>query len=364
MYVYVVTPLLDTPKDTLQNSFNYWTCIRYNKSISNRLEESEKEQKYKEFLSTTYQEYRAKSFTYNYLERLNHQKDLKYYQLALKEHPFKPKIENAIFFETQSGKFEERNGKQLKWIGIAALIALAFIALLLLAFPLKTESELMREEKRAAKERKKGWRKRYAYLLPQEGFMITPLLIYANVLLFLAMVLLGAGFMTLDYPYLLSWGGVIRQEVLQGAWWRLMTAVFLHGGLMHLLNNMFSLYFIGLFLEPLLGKWRYLIVYLICGLVASLTSIYWHEATLAVGASGAIFGMYGFVLALSLFKLFDPAKNKMMLIFASLFVGYNLILGLAGGVDNAAHIGGLCCGFFIGLLLFSSLQNEIEEDEM
>jgi len=121
----------------------------------------------------------------------------------------------------------------------------------------------------------------------------------------------------------------------------------LHGGIMHLLNNMLSLYFIGWFLEPLLGKWRYLTLYLACGLIASFASIYWHEATLSVGASGAIFGLYGFILALTLFKIFDPLLNKVIVTFAGIFVVVNLIYGLAGGVDNAAHIGGLCAGLFL-----------------
>ena len=87
-----------------------------------------------------------------------------------------------------------------------------------------------------------------------------------------------------------------------------------------------------------------------------------YEATVSVGASGAIFGLYGLFLALLLLKLFPPDFGKAFLTSTLIFVGYNLFVGLAGsGIDNAAHIGGLVSGFLIGLALAPSLKRKQEE---
>ncbi|WP_449401420.1 rhomboid family intramembrane serine protease [Chryseobacterium wanjuense] len=87
------------------------------------------------------------------------------------------------------------------------------------------------------------------------------------------------------------------------------------------------------------------------GILASLVSLFWHDATVSIGASGAIFGMYGLFMALMVFKIFTPEFSKAFLLSTLVFVGINLLMGLAGGIDNAAHIGGLLSGFILGILM-------------
>jgi rhomboid protease GluP len=128
----------------------------------------------------------------------------------------------------------------------------------------------------------------------------------------------------------------------------LLTAIFVHAGLMHLLLNMYGLLFVGLFLEPVLGGWRFAIYYLATGLLASITSLKVHPDLVGVGASGAIFGMYGVFLACLLTGVFPPGMKKAFLLSTLIFVGANLVMGLSGNIDNAAHIGGLVAGFLIG----------------
>jgi membrane associated rhomboid family serine protease len=101
-------------------------------------------------------------------------------------------------------------------------------------------------------------------------------------------------------------------------------------------------------------------VYLVTGLLASATSLWWHHAVVSVGASGAIFGLYGTFLALLVTQVFPKEFSKAFLTSTLFFVGYNLVMGLAGGIDNAAHIGGLVSGFCIGLLLSPRLKREAE----
>jgi membrane associated rhomboid family serine protease len=127
---------------------------------------------------------------------------------------------------------------------------------------------------------------------------------------------------------------------------------------MHIMANMYGLLFVGIFLEPLLGKSKYLVSYLLTGILASCASLWWHDATVSVGASGAIFGLYGLFLALLLVKVYPPDFEKSFLFSTLIFIGFNLLIGLTGGIDNAAHIGGLISGFIIGLVLYPSLKNK------
>ena len=124
---------------------------------------------------------------------------------------------------------------------------------------------------------------------------------------------------------------------------------------------MYGLLFVGMFLEPVLGKTKFLVSYLVAGILASVASLWWYEATISVGASGAIFGMYGLFLAFMLTKIFHPDFSKSFLLSTVVFVGFNLLMGLTGGIDNAAHIGGLISGFIIGLVLTPILNKEGKE---
>src|SRR5206468_1493030 len=107
------------------------------------------------------------------------------------------------------------------------------------------------------------------------------------------------------------------------------------------------------------GRIKYAIIYLVTGILASAASLWWHDATVSIGASGAIFGLYGVFLALLLTKIYPKEFSKPFLASTLIFVGYNLVMGLTGGIDNAAHIGGLVSGFIIGLILYPQLKGDV-----
>ncbi len=132
---------------------------------------------------------------------------------------------------------------------------------------------------------------------------------------------------------------------------------------MHIVNNLISLFFVGVMLEPLLGRWRYLAVYILCGLCAGLTSLYWHDEVNGVGASGAIFGLYGFMIIMILKKVTTEPINKIFITIACVSLGYSMLMGFVSNVDNAAHIGGLLSGAILGLLAVPTLRLEQEEQE-
>lgn len=191
---------------------------------------------------------------------------------------------------------------------------------------------------------------------PTNGYFITPILVLTNVLLFIAMIISGVHFLMPTADSIILWGGNVRPLTIDGQWWRLITNTFLHFGIFHLLFNMYALIYIGLLLEPYLGKVRFLSAYLLAGIAASATSTYWHEFTVSAGASGAIFGLYGIFLALLTTNFIEKAARRSLLVSIGLFVMYNLLNGFKdSGIDNAAHLGGLISGLIIGYSFYPGL---------
>ena len=220
------------------------------------------------------------------------------------------------------------------------------------------EQDLLSEPLSTTKEKITGV---FAIFKPTKGYFITPILIDLNIVIFILMVASGVNFMQPDNESLLKWGANFRPMTLDGEWWRLITNCFLHIGVFHLLMNMYALLYIGLLLEPHLGKTRFTAAYLLTGITASIASLWWHDLTISAGASGAIFGMYGVFLAMLTTNLIEKSARKALLTSIAVFVGYNLINGLKGGIDNAAHIGGLIGGLAIGYAMIPSLKKPDEK---
>jgi rhomboid protease GluP len=159
----------------------------------------------------------------------------------------------------------------------------------------------------------------------------------------------------------LKWGASFPPMDLNGDWWRAFTCMFLHFGILHLVLNMYALYSISIFLEPMLGKLRYIAAYVCSGLIASAISIVWRQDEMIVGAgaSGAIFGMYGVFLSLMIVNLIPKKIKQAMMQSVLVFVAYNVFYGFkpGSGIDNAAHIGGLISGMLIGFIFSLTFKN-------
>jgi len=200
----------------------------------------------------------------------------------------------------------------------------------------------------------------FSFFIPRQDYFITPILVCLNVAIFILMALSGVNVIFPNAESLIPWGANYRPETLDGEWWRLVTNCFLHFGFLHLFMNMFALVYIGLLLETYLGRSRFLMAYLLTGISASVTSLWWHDFSVCAGASGAIFGMSGVFLAMLTTNLIEKSKRKPLLIGVGVFVGYNLLNGINGNIDNAAHIGGLISGLGIGYAYLPSLKRPDE----
>jgi rhomboid protease GluP len=149
---------------------------------------------------------------------------------------------------------------------------------------------------------------------------------------------------------LLEAGAMVPVLVARGEWWRLVTAMFLHVGVLHLALNSFGLYIFGSVVEQALGTARMVTLYLVTGFCATAVSFaFGPPAVAAVGASGAVFGMLGVWLAYNLRRR-SLAMARANVQWALMLIGINLVFGLSvPGIDNLAHVGGLVAGVAAGL---------------
>ena len=181
---------------------------------------------------------------------------------------------------------------------------------------------------------------------------ITFLLIIANLLVFIAMAIKGVDIVEPSPKDILWWGGNDKLHVAGGEWWRLISSAFVHVGIFPLLVNLFGLYFIGLLVESILGKLKFLIAYLCAGVIASLASIIWIAEGVTAGASGAIFGMYGVLLAFSTTRYINKRFPPFWLVCIAAYAVFYIVISSRGGGDNALNIGGFAGGIFIGYLFY------------
>jgi rhomboid protease GluP len=191
---------------------------------------------------------------------------------------------------------------------------------------------------------------------------LTPLLIAANVLVFGAMLLSGAGLWHSQNGVQLAWGANFGPATQDGEWWRLGSAMFLHFGLLHLALNMWALWDGGQWVERMYGHLRFSAIYFSAGLAGNLLSLVAHQGHgVSGGASGAIFGLYGALLSYLWLERTRIQRAEFRWLFwaAVGFTVVSIVLGLmVPGIDNAAHIGGLVAGLLLGVLLKPAPETE------
>lgn len=187
-----------------------------------------------------------------------------------------------------------------------------------------------------------------------QKYKITYALIAVNIIVYLVTAFLSQSIMDIDIETLVNLGAIYGPfTVLDSQWWRLLSAMFLHGGMTHLLMNMVSLYLIGRGVEAYFDTKSYIIIYIFAGILGFLASLYMHLESVGVGASGAIFGVFG---ALAGFFLAHREKieshTKAFMKDFAIIIGINLVIGFAiPSVDMSAHIGGLVAGLLGGFMI-------------
>jgi len=193
----------------------------------------------------------------------------------------------------------------------------------------------------------------------KKNFYISNIIIGINVIIFLIMFLYDS---SLSVHTLLEFGAKYNPMIAAGQYYRLITAMFLHSGIAHLALNMYALNILGKNIELVFGKVKYVIIYLTAGLFGSLGSFIFTKA-ISVGASGAIFGLFGVYIYLYI-KNPDIFHVKQFTNLLTL-IGINLVFGLVvPSIDNWAHIWGLIGGFIISWALGSRREKPLSKDKI
>lgn len=186
----------------------------------------------------------------------------------------------------------------------------------------------------------------------QDKMICTKILLAANIVYFLV---LSFGGMTEDGRYLLERGAAYGPYIVERKeYYRMFVSMFMHFDITHLLNNMVTLGVMGMNVEPILGKFRMGVIYILSGLFGNVVSLVFEMKTgdyaISAGASGAVFGLTGALLALVLInkgRLGTITKRGMLFL-----IGLSLYMGLVSeGVDNLAHMGGLVGGLVLTFLI-------------
>lgn len=187
--------------------------------------------------------------------------------------------------------------------------------------------------------------KRFERIFSPKKIFITYLIMFICIVYYLLLYLVGDG----PSSYTLLKMGANESILLKaGQLWRLVSYGFLHGSVMHIMCNMYSLYVIGPQIESKFGKTRYIIIYLLSMIAGGLASSIFNINTISVGASGAIFGLLGAFLYFGLrFRLYfkESLRSSIIpVILLNLFIGF-----VIPGIDNYCHIGGLIAGFLAAM---------------
>jgi membrane associated rhomboid family serine protease len=173
--------------------------------------------------------------------------------------------------------------------------------------------------------------------------VVTMALIGVNVIVYLITVAQGAGINSPGGSLFNNWA-LFGPAVANGDWWRLLTAAFLHGSILHIAFNMFVLYVVGGAVESFMGPVRYLALYLVSGLAGSAGALVVNPTEVTVGASGAIYGIFGALLIIEYSQTGSLAGQAMTLIAINLALSFTI-----PGISWGGHIGGLIGGILATL---------------
>ncbi len=188
---------------------------------------------------------------------------------------------------------------------------------------------------------------------------VTTVLIALNVLVFAAMVIRGVSPLAPTAAQLLPWGANWGPLSLARQPWRILASNYIHVGVLHIALNMWCLWNLGWLAELIFDGWTYALIYTVCGIAGGLASLGWHPLSVGAGASGAIFGIAGALIAALYLGHLPIPKQALRGTLKSLlmFAFYNLAFGaVAGMIDNSAHIGGLVAGLALGAALSKHLR--------
>jgi Uncharacterized membrane protein (homolog of Drosophila rhomboid) len=186
----------------------------------------------------------------------------------------------------------------------------------------------------------------------------TIILIAINVAIYIAGAIAGGNALYTGEPTILQWGQVNASVLYNGAYYQLFTSMFIHASIFHLVGNMLFLFIFGLRGEEIFSLPEYLAVYLVGGLVGNVVSLAFgvgnlpYDPFISVGASGAIFAMFGACI------IYVRRSIRQSIIGAFVYGFFLLLFSTGPGVNDLAHFGGLLLGLLLGYIIASTRKPE------
>ena len=343
-HVYYACPVQD-------RTYTTWVGYHASMQVKNSLSDTEKEEAFEEFAEETWVEFQTYDYDRTiYFSRVPHSDDLDgYWESIVLSGMREGRSDEVVVITDHREPFEARLGDKFEWIFIW-IGAGALIFLIMVAVPKIDQAEI-RESSNKKQNTDDDLNEALAFLNPLGQHKVGALLIWLNIIAFVGMLYNGVSFIHPTASDLLELGGNRRTEVLDGEYWRLITSVFMHGGIIHLVLNIVGLCIGVVLIDKKLHPLVLIVAYLITGVLASVASILWNDNIVSVGASGAIFGLFGIIAAFNLFKVYGKEGSAAVWILLAIYGGVSLVMGFFGNADNAAHVGGLIAGFVVGMAL-------------
>lgn len=351
MDVYVAFPLLKDTTETAGETARFWYGLKFHKQVSNYLKDEVKDSAYRLF----YDDCIAALDTMN-LYAVGHfvrkplSDDDGHWRKAIEARTGLP-ADNCVVLIPQTGAYSRPKGYALYGLGGLFLAGNVLFLLFLRRPDYRAPSEKLKAPE-VLLDGAGGNQEEQTHHSTGFKFPITLALILIHVVVWAVMFLFGVHPTEADADILMKWGALRGTEVLHGAWWQLVTALFVHANIMHLAANTYALFIIGVYMEMFYPGWAYVLLYILSGLVAWLAGVWMEPDVVRLGASGSIFGIYGAFLALLMTSAFPKESKKPLLISFGLYVGISLLAGLGTpDTDNMAHLVGLISGGLLGLIL-------------
>ena len=255
-----------------------------------------------------------------------------------------------IFLEPVNDDFSKRYQGEQKWFFIT-LIGSQLVLFIIFLFLRIDLGRLEKYRKNISTPEDEELKEFLTFIIPNKGHYITSSMIILNLLVFIAMVSSGVSIMNPLTKDLMQFGALRYQEVMAGEYWRILTAGFIHIGIIHLIMNLFSLIITGSIVEAVIGRWRFLLLYLVTLIGGNINSLYWSHTGASAGASGAVFGLMGWMISQIILNKKDEGDGSRLayIIIVLVFGGVTLVVGLFNNSNNAAHLGGMAVGILMGL---------------
>lgn len=338
------------PICSLEGAATHWIGLHRSHRVSSSMPEAERlaeANRFEEKMRADILSREALNFTY--YERVRAGADLHHYQKAIGTSDA-----GIVLVTPHLDNFGERTFERVTWALMAFGASVVLFAIVLAFWWLNPdEVESVRKTGKLTP-KPKGEPSLWSLVIPSRDFYGPAVLIDIIVGVFVAMVLAGLGVTSFAADDLLAWGANHGPLGFGPGNYGLVTAMFLHGGLMHMFNNLYGLLFAVMCLAPVARNSRLILCFLLCGIAGSVASVLWNPHVIGVGASGAVLGLWGIAVALAVLRDHRIAGNesfilKNVAIYGAITVAMGLLLP---NIDNAAHIGGFAVGLVIGVVLY------------